>query len=152
MFLDFLHEKELQLRNGISLKKKELSSVRLKIKENDRIAMSLDKSASNLFDDFVPQIINSSDKKRKEALLEDEAILRDMDSKLQEELDSLEIELNAVVDAIKDANDFISDLKQNNLKNMGEVISKLEKIRAYIIQDPNRASVELSNLIIQLSN
>ncbi len=144
MVLEFLNKYQEELMTQKMELNEDYELLLSKIKENEKFLQLLIDENKSFFTDFSPREMQYKNKDRVEEV---EKLL----DNLKNNKSDLENKLFEIDNRIHEVNLVIDSTKENVQEEpQGDIKSKLKNITSYILSDPNRAKIELDNLISKL--
>lgn len=150
MFLDYFINKERYLKELISEVKTEIADLNTKIKENRRFMEYIEESKTTPFTEFTPQIISNTEKRKQHDIDELDKNLKTLKIDKERRLSLLEEELADTLKYMREAKEYITEIKSVSEERCNETRGKLLAVKEIVIQDPFRAKLEIDEIIESL--
>ena len=171
MIGDFLKKYQQEIISEKIDVKEELDLLETKIKEEKKFIEVLDNTNESFFSDFTPRDVNA---KNRQKIMEVQSLVDELQEKYNQKsekqrfLDGRLREINRLLQEINNDNHIVdvsnepktiiteeTNEEEDNTVNysvIGGLSGKLEQIKSYVFFDPQRASMELDEILKFLNN
>ncbi|MCR5416482.1 MAG: hypothetical protein K6E79_06780 [Pseudobutyrivibrio sp.] len=158
MVNDFLRKYQEELISEKIQLKEDLDLLDTKIKEETKFLTVLEESNDSYFKEFTPRNVNAKNNEKAAEVrnnLEDLKIQYDKKNENMKFYESRLVEINAlltntaVVNKPNSNNEMVEQRPQSSAAN-DDLITKLNNVKSLILLDPQRAQIELENVISTL--